>query len=137
MSARSRKPTDPDKTVPERPPVREPARDSMEDAKTSIFDSGNYHKPSSRTGPIQVISMKTPGDEKIAADHMTVQPLKRPMLRAMSEVSSQAQINLGYLAPPVDHSQRRKRKARDAIMIASLSIIIACAIALVIWFVAG
>lgn len=136
MSARSRKPTDPDKTAPERPAVREPARDSMEDAKTSIFDSGNYHKPSNRTGPIQVISMKTPGNEKIAADHMTVQPLKRPKLRAMSEVSSPA-VNLGYLAPPVDHSQRRKRKARDAIMIASLSIIIACAIALVIWFVAG
>ena len=117
MSARKTKP----------PPI--PKRDT--DEKTKVLK-----RP--QTGPvIQSISMKTPGVQKIAADDMIAEPaLKRPKLRAMSEVTPTESQQLGYFAPPVDPRHLRRNRARDLTLVVSLSIIMASVIALVIWFVA-
>ena len=121
-------------TVRDRPPVR----DSMDDANTAIFDSGNFKKETST--PIEAISMKTPGTGGMPADEYVAQPtpaLQRPKLRAISEVTPlpHAQpANLGYLAPPRNAADVRARKIRDYVLIASLSVILASVIALVVWF---
>ena len=58
-------------------------------------------------------------------------------LRAMSEVTrAQTPQNLGHLAPPYDPTEARKRSARDLAIWACVGIIIACAVALVVWFAA-
>jgi len=130
MSARAKKPTG--KTKP--PPI--PKRDT--DEKTSIFDSQKRKRPKTGAPIMQAISMKTPGAAKIAADDMIAEPaIKRPKLRAMSEVTpADSQQQLGYFAPPMDPRHARRNRARDLTLVVSLSIIVASVIALVIWFVA-
>lgn len=107
---------------------------TFDDQATDEFDSG---KPRRVSAQLEAISMKTPGAEPIAADQMRAQPaLKRPQLRAISEVTPQKAQSLGYLAPPADPAQLRARRVRDAVLIGSLSLIVASIVALVIWFVA-
>ncbi|HTR50911.1 MAG TPA: hypothetical protein VMJ10_09410 [Kofleriaceae bacterium] len=123
MSARKTRP----------PPI--PKRDT--DEKTSIYDSQKRKKPKTGAPIMQAISMKTPGAAKIAADEMVAEPaLKRPKLRAMSEVTPTENQQLGYFAPPADPRHLRRRRARDLTLVVSCSIIVASVIALVIWFVA-
>ena len=125
--------------TPKKPPTQPPVRPSIEDQKTEIFDSGKFRKP--QAPPLQAISMKTPGQDRIVADKMRAEPeLKRPKLRAMSEMSESSvvipQDSLGYAAPPADPAHVRARRLRDIALVASLSIIVASIIALIIWFAA-
>ena len=128
---------------PPRPPSRgEP--DPTEGQKTTIFDSGRHPKaaPVQHSAPLQMISMKTPadlggisGEQKIPGIHKVHQV----KMRAISEVTplkhAQPQ-NLGYLAPPRDASEVRGRHARDHVIWGCVSLIVACAIALGVWFLA-
>jgi hypothetical protein len=122
---------------PKKPPTLPPE----DEGPTSIYDSSKprVRQPRAASPPpmqIEAVSMKTPGTDKIAVDHMRAEPvLKRPKLRAISEVTPVSQ-SLGYLAPPVSHSQVRSRRARDVVLVVSLSIIVASIVALIIWFLA-
>jgi len=64
--------------------------------------------------------------------------IKRPKLRAMSDVApgTQPQQHLGYLAPPRDPDQARTKRMHDLVVWGSVSVIVASAVALVIWFLA-
>jgi hypothetical protein len=80
------------------------------------------------------ISMKTPSD---AIRPPVERELPHVKLRAMSEMSrAQIPLNLGNLAPPYDPAAARKRTVREYIVWASLAVILACGIALVVWFAA-
>jgi hypothetical protein len=132
VSARAKRPTS---TKPPPIPGR-PKPHVDEDAKTSVYDSGNFGKEAS--SPIKAISMKTPGQDKIGADAYRAEPeVKKPKLRAMSEVHrAPKQQNLGYLAPPRDPAEVRARRVQDYVLWGSISVIVASIVALVIWFVA-
>ncbi len=139
MSARAKRPSTKPPPAPARAKsVTQKGRPSQvdEDAATSIYDSGNFGREA--PSPIKAISMKTPGQQKIGADAYLAQPeVKKPMLRAMSEVHARPkQQNLGYLAPPRDPAEVRARRVQDYILWGSISIILASAIALAIWFLA-
>lgn len=135
MSARAKKPTTKPPPIP--PRAKPPADYEPDEARTSIYDS-TQRLARAKSQPIQAISMKTPGVERIAADDMRATPsIQRPKLRAISEVSplSSAQPeNLGYLAPPANPSDVRGRRVREVLLIVSLSIIVASIVALIIWF---
>ena len=94
-------------------------------------------KAQHESGPV-AISMKTPAEAK--ADAPAETPiLARPKLRAISEITPLPHAqpkNLGYLAPPRDRSEVRSRRMRDLVIWSSVAVIIASAVALVIWFVA-
>ncbi|HUJ63338.1 MAG TPA: hypothetical protein VLX92_32790 [Kofleriaceae bacterium] len=126
MSARARKPTT-------RPPRNVEVHDSIEDARTHIFDSGNFTREAAT--PIRAVSMKTPGE--VDAPRETSRPVPRVQLRAISEVSELARAqcrNLGHIAPPRERPSARPRAWRDYVMIGSLSLIVASVIAIIIWF---
>lgn len=117
MSARAKTPSTEPPTLPERPPVP-PA------------------KPR-----IKAISMKTPASDKIAVDEQLVakpEPqIRRPKLRALSEVSLvDHPLDLGNFAPPADPAEIRAKRVRDIVLVASLSLIVASVIALIVWFAA-
>lgn len=89
-----------------------------------------------RSEPIRVISMK-----ERAASEPRPQP-RAPLhvqLRSMAEVASARTpaSGLGRLAPPRDPQQARKRRQRDNVVWACVAILLACAISLGIWLVAG
>ena len=143
MSARAKKPT----TKPPPPPgagsrssqmrtqYDKPTAASIEDQKTSIFDSGNFRKEPAT--PIKAISMKTPG--ATATPDIDTRPRPKVKLRAISEVTPLPEAqpkNLGYLAPPRDPHEAKQRRLRDYVVVASLSVIVASVIALIIWFAA-
>jgi hypothetical protein len=95
-------------------------------------------KPFGRSEPIQVMSMKTPADAAGAMPSETP-VVKRPKLRAISEITPLPHAqprNLGYLAPPRDPAEVRSRRVRDLVMWSSVVVILACAVALAIWFIA-
>ena len=161
MSARARK-----------PPTQPPDRPSMEDAPTTIYDSGEdlpkRKRPAPVTAkgsappepptivdrpvpqavkaiskkepsaPIQAISMKTPGDQQRAPqpDNPPTPIIPRPKLRAVSEVTPAHQQNLGNLASPYDPKEARSRAVREYVIWACVAVILASAIALVVWFTA-
>lgn len=90
-----------------------------------------------RSGPIQAISMKTPGDVPRAAEANPPTPmLQRPKLRAVSEITPVKQQNFGHVARPYDPEEARARRLRDYVIWGCVAVILACAIALVVWFVA-
>jgi hypothetical protein len=90
-----------------------------------------------RSEPIRVISMKDRAD--------TARPRTEPraplhvQLRSMAEVAGlqEPRNALGRLAPPRDPREVRARRRRDNVVWACVAIILACAISLAIWFVAG
>jgi hypothetical protein len=87
-------------------------------------------------GPYKIVatSMKTPA---IAAKPKVERELPYIKLRAMSEVSrAQASLDLGNLAPPYDPAEARKRSLREYVVWGSLAVVLACGIALVVWFAA-
>jgi hypothetical protein len=161
-----------------------PARDSMDDASTHVFDAGNFRhdvpiETSDETSetyhridpaemvpinaalpgqakiasqsmkddgtfkqevatPIRVMSMKTPGVGD-AAPRQDTPPRALPQvkLRAISDVAHVGHArpeNLGYLAPPRDAREVRSRRTQDFVIWASVCVMIACLIALGIWF---
>jgi hypothetical protein len=87
--------------------------------------------------PIQAISMKTPGEGRPpAADNPPTPIIPRPKLRAVSEVTPAKQQNLGNLASPYDPKEARARAVQEYVIWGCLAVILASAIALVVWFVA-
>jgi|KBSMisStaDraftv2_1062788.scaffolds.fasta_scaffold2052824_2 hypothetical protein len=108
------------------------------DGPTKVWD----HAPKPDSGPqpqpqqLRAISKKTPG---VSASDTPERALPVVKLRAMSEVQSGpivAPQSLGYLAPPRDPADVRARRRRDLVMWSSVCVMIACAIALGIWFMA-
>ena len=121
-----------------RPPLDAPVD---EDAATRVYDSGPVTQiPAS--GPIQVISAKTPGTAPAPAPAPGPQPtpeLVRPKLRAISDVTplpSAQPASLGYLAPPRDPATDRVRRRRDLVLWSSAAIAVAAVVAAAIWFAA-
>jgi hypothetical protein len=104
--------------------------DDQDDAKTALFTPKPKRKRVSQS-PLQAVSMKTP--VPTMESHKTP-ALPRPNLSSRAEIKIPQ--NLGYLAPPADPRRARARRTRDIVLVISLSIIVACVIALVIWFVA-
>lgn len=81
------------------------------------------------------VSMKTPGDP--LPPKMPQRELPHVKLRAMSEMSRAAQpLNLGNIAPPYDPQEARKRNMKEYVLWGCIAVILASAIALVVWFVA-
>jgi hypothetical protein len=87
--------------------------------------------------PIRVISMKNRAQSEPRADEPRV-PL-HVQLRSMAEVAGthDRAAGLGHLAPPRDPQQARRRRQRDNVVWACAAILLACAISLGIWFIAG
>lgn len=86
---------------------------------------------------IQAISMKTPANPNLKPVERPEREMPHVKLRQMSEVArAQHPQNLGNLAPPYDPAEARKRTVREYVVWGSLAVIIASAIALVVWFVA-
>jgi hypothetical protein len=90
-----------------------------------------------RSAPIRVISMKNRAQSEPRADEARA-PL-HVQLRSMAEVAGThgRAAGLGHLAPPRDPQQARKRRQRDNVVWACAAIILACAISLGIWLIAG
>lgn len=89
-------------------------------------ESGNTFK---------AISMKSPDGATKQEPEPPVLPAVK--LRAISEFHrAQTPQNLGNLAPPYDPHEARKRTAQDYVMWGCIAVILASAIALVVWFVA-
>ena len=93
-----------------------------------------------RCEPVQVISVIS------MMDHTEGQrPKPEPrvrlhvQLRTLAEVSGshEVQRGLGYLAPPRDPARKRERQLGDHAVLACVAVLLAGAIALAIWFVAG
>ncbi len=106
-----------------------------DDERTDIYESGKLPLPAPA---IKVKSMKEPG-ELSSEQPADARVLPQVKLRAMSEVASQShagQRSLGYLAPPRNPADVRARRTRDFIVWGSVCVILACVVALGIWFVA-
>lgn len=90
-----------------------------------------------RSEPIRVISMKNRAQSEPRPDEPRV-PL-HVQLRSMAEVAGThgRAAGLGHLAPPRDPQQARRRRQRDNVVWACAAILLACAISLGIWFIAG
>jgi hypothetical protein len=89
------------------------------------------------TGGLKVISMKTPHDGARAQREVKAPVLPAVKLRAMSEVTrAQTPQNLGNFAPPYDPKAARAKTTREYILWGCVAVIIASAIAVVVWFVA-
>jgi len=90
-----------------------------------------------QSAPIQAISMKTPNDQKAAAAPDKTPMLARPKLRAVSEVMpAQTPQNLGNLAQPYNPKEARSRAMREYVIWGCVAVMLASAIALVVWFAA-
>lgn len=90
------------------------------------------------SGPV-AISMKTPMDQPRDDAPGQTPIVKRPKLRAISEITPLPHAqpkNLGYLAPPRDPAEARSRRTRDMVIWSSMAVIVASVVALVIWFIA-
>jgi hypothetical protein len=93
--------------------------------------------PIERSEPIRVISMKNRAQSEPRAEEARV-PL-HVQLRSMAEVAGMhgRSAGLGHLAPPRDAQQARKRRQHDNVVWVCAAVILACAISLGIWFIAG
>jgi hypothetical protein len=133
MSARTRTPT-----KRGTPPARQGSKaDFSDDAPTNIYDAGTHDPPAAASQKIVAISMKTPADPNLAHVKLPERELPHVRLRAMSEVSrANMPLNLGNLAPPYDPSEARKRNMKEYVLWGCIAVILASAIALVVWFVA-
>jgi len=89
------------------------------------------------SAPIQAISMKTPGNAKPPEPANPPTPiLPRPKLRAVSEVTPAQQQNFGTIAQPYNPKEARARAVREYVIWGCIAVILASAIALVVWFTA-
>ena len=99
------------------------------DAATNVWDGAP--KPPQ----LRAISKKTPGVAQ--ATDTPRRGVPQVKLRALSEMSSgQITPPQQFLAPPRDPSEQRARRRRDLVVWGSICVMIACAVALGIWFVA-
>lgn len=146
MSARTYKPTQKGT-----PPPRDSKTDFTEDGPTNVYDPKKHKAPAARPAAppaapepkpqesqkIVAISMKTPADPNLAPVKMPDRELPHVKLRAMSEMSRANQpLQLGNLAPPYNASEARKRNMKEYVLWGCIAVILASAIALVVWFVA-
>lgn len=165
MSTRSRPPTDPQRTAiydPERapragqgagaeiatptdlaaplppPPLVSPLASSPAQPLPPILPQA---PPVSAydSQPIRVISLKAPGE---ASEDRGPVKQHRPRLRRLSEVAPRARVatppgGLGYLAPPRDPREARTRRLRDYVRWGAVVVIVAGAVTLAVWFIAG
>ncbi len=109
-----------------------------DDAPTTLHkgDETQSAPPVPRAAQMVAISMKTPTDLQVRVEKVA-RELPHIKLRAMSEFSrAQMPQNLGNLAPPYDPAEARNRTVREYIVWGSLAVILACGIALAIWFAA-
>ena len=105
-------------------------------------DAASLRMPASAepSAPIRVISMKTPGE--ISEERLPVKQ-HQVRLRRLSEVSPQRRTaatppgGLGYLAPPRDPREARTRRWHDYLIWGSVAVILAGAVTLGVWFLAG
>jgi hypothetical protein len=133
MSARPNKPTQRGN-----PPARASSKGEFsEDGPTNVYDPTRHDPPPSASQKIVAISMKTPADPRLAPVKLPEREMPHVRLRAMSEMSRANQpLNLGNLAPPYDPSEARKRNMKEYVVWGCVAVILASAIALVVWFVA-
>jgi hypothetical protein len=153
MSARSRPPTDEQKTAyydPEQDPHRARTRrvggveigtpTEVTPPAGEQLASGEHAARPERSEPIRVISMKA------AAEPSEERPPVRqhqPRLRRLSEVTPPRQRvatppgGLGYLAPPRDPREARTRHRREYLKWGSAVVILAVIVMLGVWFLAG
>jgi hypothetical protein len=111
------------------------------DEATNVWDGKPPAPPKLPDQQMRAISKKTPGLPYAKSATTPERALPIVKLRAMSEVSSgsitpPSAKALGYLAPPRDPAESRARRQRDFVVWGSVCVMIACGIALVIWFVA-
>ncbi len=120
----------------------EAAVDPLADLEPTPVDHEAPVEPmrgAARSEPVRVISMK---------DHPELQrprpePLPVPLhvqLRSIADVARgrrDTPVGLGHLAPPRDPREARARRLRDNVVWACVAIVLACAIMLAIWFLAG
>ncbi len=140
MSARGKSPTQRG-TKPAR--ARTSSPDFSDDIPTTHYDpaassSNQMAAAPQPKAPIVAISMKTPADPNLRpVKVMEEKDMPHIKLRAMSEVSrAQIPLNLGNLAPPYDPHEARKRTMKEYIVWGCISVMLACAIALAVWFIA-
>lgn len=124
-----------------------------DDDPTNIYDSGKFPNTPKATiprpgepdfvreaaTPIKVTSMKTPGQASgpIPLPSDAPRVVHQVKMRAISEMAKPApQLSLGYLAPPRDPNAVRARRWRDFVVWGSVCVILACVVALGIWFIA-
>ena len=90
------------------------------------------------SSPIKAVSMKTPGNAKPEPAANPPTPiLPRPKIRAVSEVTPAQQAqNFGNIAQPFDPKAARARAMREYVIWGCVVVMLACGIALVVWFVA-
>jgi hypothetical protein len=140
MTARSRPPTDQQKTA-----VYDPERDQRGRIKPDGIEIGTPTEVTPQqdhSEPIRVISLKAPGSPP---ERERSQPVRQhePRLRQLSEVvparnrAATPPGGLGYLAPPRDPREARTRKWRDYVLWGSVAVILAGAVTLGVWFIAG
>ena len=147
MTGRSRPPTDDEQTaIHDREPGaggRSPGQGAgaVLVTPTELGPPPQHQPPiADRSQPIRVISLKAPGDgpeERL--------PVKQHQarLRRLSEVRSPRQRvatppgGLGYLAPPRDPREARTRRWREYLMWGAAVVIVAGAVMLGVWFLAG
>jgi hypothetical protein len=100
-----------------------------------IDDSGNFRREVAT--PVKAVSRMDQADPRPRAN-TPARAIPQVQLRAMSDVKGRAPEpqNLGYLAPPRDRGAVRARRGRELVIWGSVVVMIACAIALVIWFLA-
>jgi hypothetical protein len=135
MSARPKTPTTRGTT-----PARATSKSEFsEDGPTNVYDPQHHSAPpaAGESQKIVAISMKTPADPNLAPVKMPEREMPHVRLRAMSEMSrANMPLNLGNLAPPYDPSEARKRNMKEYVLWGCVAVILASAIALVVWFVA-
>lgn len=159
MSARSRPPTDEQKTqffdsnsVRPRPKHETSRGYSSGDEGTGVrletptrvelATPTEVTAPPNRGEPLKVISMKTPAElaaekKRVHADQANRQ--LKAEIRSLADVHKQRQTppgGMGYLAPPRDVKGVRARRAREVALWGSVLVIVACAVMIAVWFLA-
>jgi len=126
MSDRSKRPT----LKEYGPPA--PAEPPSDDARTEVWDGDKLVKPR-----LRAVSRKPPSG---AANDTPPRAVPQVKLRPMAEVASGAHLTpphgLGNLAPPRDPAAVRARRRGDLVVWGAVCVMIACAVALGIWFLA-
>ena len=106
-------------------------------SRKAIDDSGNFRREVAT--PVKAVSRKGPDDPSRPRADTPPRAIPQVQLRALSDVKGQGQQpqqNLGYLAPPRDRVEVRARRGRELVIWGSVVVMIACVVALVIWFLA-
>lgn len=141
MTARSRPPTDEQRTAIYDPEQDPHARPPQRGARIELATPTEVTPPAAANSePIRVISLKAPSDpseeRRPVAQH-------QPRLRRLSEVTPPRQRvatppgGLGYFAPPRDPHKVRPRRWREYLMWGSAVVILAGAVMLGVWLLAG